>query len=877
VLKRLNVFRRWKWRKPKTSKEDINEIFRFKYSMFKELLASNTEVLNIISDIEEKLQGQEIFGMSYVRAKSTRAIFSISRMVKCLNALSNNSYDSLNGVLGKINEKIKGELGKRKEIPFTELILPYSEVTKEMVDWVGGKNAHLGEVYNLVKLPIPEGFAITTHAFNSFFAHNDLVDEINKKKIMIDPDDPKTVNRVSEEIQRLIILARVPPELNKAILSAYGRIDEATRKMEPNRSSPRVSMRSSAIGEDSELSYAGQYLSSLNVTPDKLIQTYKYIVASLYTPRAIFYRKIKGIRDEDIAMNVACLQMVESVASGVMYSRHPFNVLEDNIIITAVWGLGPYAVGGVITPDTYTVAKDERASILQTKISEKPVQLVSRPNGGLVEVSVAMDKQRKSCLLPEQVRTLAKYAIRLEKHFQCPQDIEWALDVEGRLIVLQTRPLRVESPEKNGIKQGTPKLSGYPLLVENGEVAFPGVGFGPAIHIRSDEDLMTFPEGAVLVAKHSTPKFVIAMKKAQAIVTDSGSVAGHLASLAREFAVPSILNAKVATTTIPPGTEITVDAYSGRVYRGKVPELLAIQMHREPHMKDAPVYQTLKRVADLIVPLHLLDPEASYFSPQSCQSLHDISRLVHEFSYTEMFKISEVISYKGGGAVKLAAHIPLDLHIIDLEGGLTGIIEGAKKVTMDYIASTPFKALLKGMMHEDLRNHEPRPIHLRGLMSVMSEQMLSPPVNTGKRFGERSYAIISDKYLNFSSRIGYHYSVLDSYCGETINKNYITFSFKGGAADDIRRNRRARAIANILKALDFLVKVNGDRVAARFQKYELAMIEEKLEMVGRLLQFTRQMDMLMNSEASVEGVTKAFLEGNYRLNQAFLDRASGNE
>jgi pyruvate,water dikinase len=862
VLKKLNIFRR-KSRKPVPSKEDISRLFRVKYSWFKELLASNTEVLNIITDMEEKLQGREVFGMSYVRAKSTRAVFHTFRMVKCLNNLSNNKYVSLYDILEQLNEKIKKELIRKKEIPATESVLPYSEVTREMVDWVGGKNANLGEVCNRVGLPIPQGFAITTKAFDSFLADNDLVDEINRKKMEIDPYNPETVNSMSEEIQRLIIMAQVPAELEQAILSAYGQMVEATQQ--EGLWDLRVSMRSSAIGEDSELSYAGQYLSSLNVPSDKLIQTYKYIVASLYTPRAISYRLNKGIRDEDTAMSVACIQMVESVASGVMYSRHPFNILEDDVMITAVWGLGPYAVDGVITPDTYTVSKDNELSIVETKASNKPVQLVSNPDGGLVEIGVAADKQDKPCLSPEQVRTLAGYAVKLEEHYQCPQDIEWALDSNGRLIVLQTRPLRVESPEKNGLKETIPRLTGYPLLVEGGAVAFPGVGCGPAFHVRSEEDLMAFPDGAVLVAEHSTPKFAIIMQKTRAIVTDSGSVTGHMASLAREFAVPSILDLKVATTCIPPGAEITVDAYSGRVYQGKVPELLAIQTTREPHMKDTPVYQTLRRAADLIVPLHLLDPEASYFAPRSCQSLHDIMRLVHEFCYTEMFQISDIVSVRGGGAVKLDADIPLDLYVIDLEGGLAGVTEHAKKVTVDNIASLPFKALLKGMTHEDFRLRQPRPVDFKGFFSIMTEQMLSPPPSAGQRFGDRSYAIISDKYLNFSSRVGYHYGVLDSYCGQTIHKNYITFSFKGGAADDIRRNRRARAIAMMLEGLDFSVKVTGDRIDARLQKYELPVIEEKLDMVGRLLQFTRQMDMLMTSEATVEAVAKAFLEGDYQF------------
>jgi pyruvate,water dikinase len=396
------------------------------------------------------------------------------------------------------------------------------------------------------------------------------------------------------------------------------------------------------------------------------------------------------------------------------------------------------------------------------------------------------------------------------------------------------------------------------------------VGFGPAFHVRSDEDLVNFPDGGVLIARHSSPKFVLVMRRAQAIVTDAGSATGHMASLAREFSVPSVLDAKVATANIPPGTYVTVDAYSAKVYEGRVEELMALQKPREPHMKGTPVYQALRRVADWIVPLHLVDPKSPLFNPQSCRSLHDIMRFVHEVSYSEMFQISDLVSDHGKTAMKLDAPIPLDLHIIDLGDGLRQGVERGRKVPMERIASVPFMALLKGMMHDDLRTHEPRPVELRGFLSVMSEQMFTSP-HVSERFGERSYAIVSDKYLNFSSRVGYHYGVLDSYCGQTVSKNYVTFSFQGGAADDVRRNRRARAIAKILEALGFVVEVKRDRVTARLQKCDRGIVEEKLEMLGRLLVFTRQMDMLMVGEASVDKVAQCFLEGNYHYDPRTLE------
>jgi pyruvate,water dikinase len=156
-------------------------------------------------------------------------------------------------------------------------------------------------------------------------------------------------------------------------------------------------------------------------------------------------------------------------------------------------------------------------------------------------------------------------------------------------------------------------------------------------------------------------------------------------------------------------------------------------------------------------------------------------------------------------------------------------------------------------------------VNLSGFLSVMSEQMISGGGTGVERFGDRSYAIISDKYLNFSSRVGYHYSVLDCYCGKTAAKNYIHFQFKGGAADEVRRSRRARMIEKTLGALGFLVETTGDRVTARMAKQEDSYLEDKLDLLGRLLIYTRQMDMMMNTDAHIDRLTECFLEGNYSL------------
>jgi pyruvate,water dikinase len=227
-----------------------------------------------------------------------------------------------------------------------------------------------------------------------------------------------------------------------------------------------------------------------------------------------------------------------------------------------------------------------------------------------------------------------------------------------------------------------------------------------------------------------------------------------------------------------------------------------------------------------------------------------------------MFAISDAASEAAGGSLKFDAPLPIDLHIIDLDRGAE-TPSGARKVKPEQILSVPFRALLKGMMRPDTMFRQPRPISLGGFMSVMGQQMGNPQGGDA-RFCDKSYAIISDRYLNFSSRVGYHYSVLDAYCGKTTSKNYISFKFQGGAAGETRRIRRCKSIALILEELGFAVQLRGDSLQSRFQKYDTATIEDRLDQLGRLLQVTRQLDMLMVSDAAIVGFKEDFMAGIYR-------------
>jgi pyruvate,water dikinase len=264
-----------------------------------------------------------------------------------------------------------------------------------------------------------------------------------------------------------------------------------------------------------------------------------------------------------------------------------------------------------------------------------------------------------------------------------------------------------------------------------------------------------------------------------------------------------------------------------------------------------------------VVPLNLTDPDAPEFSPAHCTTLHDLTRYVHERSYQEMFSLGESLDDFRAAAFFLDVFLPVDLYIIDLGGGIADTVKG-NRVKVAQVTSAPLTALLRGMLHPKIPRWGARPLDLGGFASVVVNHALTSPEQE-RSFRDPSYALVSDRYVNYTARVGYHFSIVDAYCGDTTNKNYVHLLFRGGAADLPRRSRRARAIAAILKVWGFSVDVTGDSTQGRIHKMPREETARLIEQVGRLLQFMRQMDVAMTSEAAVTEVADAFLREDYAL------------
>jgi pyruvate, water dikinase len=831
-------------------------LFKKKYHSFKALLDANNSALEIMSRLETVAEADFVFDMQYIRAKSDSILDKCKEIIDELNVLGNNRYTALIPVYEAIRTKIHDEIAARSIQAGGAAVLPLSRVDRRLLLQVGGKNANLGEIKNRLQLPTPEGFVLTAEAYRQVLAENDLIPRLAAFLAEMDPGNLEDLNGKSRLLQEEILKARIPDRLKEEVDRQYERLagDLGHR--------PRLALRSSGLYEDQEFSFAGQFLTKLNVSREHFFPAYLEVLASQFSPRALVYLAQKGLAHQELAMSVGCLAMVPARASGVLFTEDPTGGRADAMVVDAAWGLGPTVVEGTLIPDRYLLAKQPEISLLEQHLSPKPFRLLAAATGeGLAQEAVPDPESQQPALTPEKLVVLGRYALRLEEHFGEPQDIEFAVDTSGHVVILQSRPLSV-SPRRPAAPPPA-RLQDHPLLIEQGTTACFGVAAGPVFIIHHDEDLARFPEGAVLVSRYTSARYGAVLHKARAMVVDIGSATSHLAILAREFKVPALVDTAIATQVLENGQEITVDADHQQVYQGRVEELLQVTAKKQPLLTETPLYATLHRVLRWITPLNLTDPKLSDFTPGACKTLHDITRFAHQMGIAEMFELGEQARREEAYMVRLKTIIPLNLYLIDLGGGIRDGRAG-KFVSPEDLVSVPMRALWKGISHPEVSWAGPIALDAKGLYSVVSRSLTASAAQQGE-FWLRTLAIVSQNYLNYSSRLGYHFATIDAYVSEVRNDNYLSFRFKGGAADEYRRGLRARFLGRILESLDFDVEITGDLVVAKLGKYPQPLMEEKLDLLGRLMACARQRDMVMGDEKKVDWYIQAFLEGNYRF------------
>jgi pyruvate,water dikinase len=466
------------------------------------------------------------------------------------------------------------------------MVVWFEDVGKEDIPQVGGKGANLGEMTK-ARIPVPPGFIVTAHSYFYFLEKSGLAPRIREMVSGLDSNDSKKLQKVAYEIIKLLNDAAMPEEIAQEIAQAYGRLGGGP-----------VAVRSSATAEDlPEASFAGQQRTFLNVIGEKeVIAAVQGCWASLYEPRAIFYRVYQGFDHFSVGIAVPVQRMVQSEASGVMFTLDPITSDRKQIVVESVYGLGETIVSGEITPDLYVVDK-EQIEIIDKKIARQEWQLVRNTKGSKdpeeanIKVPIADALQSKQKISDSDIIALANIGKRIEEHYSSPQDIEWAKEGDN-IFIVQTRPVTTEKAAADQKEAMTTEAE--PILT--GSPSSPGIAAGPVKIIRSASEIDQVMEGDVLVAEMTTPDFVPAMKRAAAIVTERGGRTCHAAIVSRELGIPCVVGAEKATTTLKQEQVVTVDGSSGNIYDGRlVMETQGVPsiVHRAPIRTNTRLYVNL--------------------------------------------------------------------------------------------------------------------------------------------------------------------------------------------------------------------------------------------------------------------------------------------
>ena len=459
-----------------------------------------------------------------------------------------------------------------------QFLLWFEQLERKDVDIVGGKSSSLGEMTAKTDVPVPYGFATTAYAYRYFIKESGLEEKMRSiLSELTDVENSALLRDVSARLRDAIMAEKMPQDLQDAIGAAY--VELGKRVGEEN---PYVAVRSSATAEDlPDASFAGQQDTYLNVQgAETIIAKVKECYASCFTDRAVYYREKQGFDHIEVALSAVVQMMVFSKTSGVMITVNVATGDDNNILIEAAFGLGEYVVQGTVTPDNYTISKHDH-KIIDRCVNEQDIMLVRKKGGDCEEVQVPEELRKVQTLTDEQILELADYAKKIEKHYGCYMDMEWGVDERtNKIWILQARPETVWSRRnKEGgakVQESKSMTTTDHKVIVKGLPASPGKVSGRVHVILDPSRIDEFKEGEILVTEMTAPDWVPAMKKAKAIVTDSGGMTCHASIVSRELGIPCIVGTKsrgeAATVTIPDGIDVTIDATHGVVYEGIIEE-----------------------------------------------------------------------------------------------------------------------------------------------------------------------------------------------------------------------------------------------------------------------------------------------------------------
>jgi pyruvate, water dikinase len=860
---RSGLFPRWAmlvWRRKKHDNPPAAAAearLRQKYASFRALLSLNNECLELMAGVQEDLR--HVSPLREVFASRVSSILDkAGGIVESLETLTGVSQRPLVRALEQQRQEVERYLAEQQELSPRRLSAWLNEVNLEASEEVGGKAAALGEIKNRLGLPVPDGFVLTTEAYRQFCGLP-LWKGIQGALRRAGLDDLEGLQAVSAQLMNMVMEAPVPRALEVAV-------GERARVLA--RQGVGLAVRSSAVGEGGALTFAGQFLSLINVPPGRAVDAYKRVVAGRYGERALSYRLSTGVDEAASPMAVLFLPVIHAAASGILYTRDPEHPRSDSLWLTSTRGLGLDMASGRVPADLFVVSHKRPHSILEQRIVRKEEEVVLEAEGGVKRRRLDSREAEGPSLEPEHLKNLADWGIRIEQHFSAPQDIEWALEPSGRIWILQSRPLVLAEHERS------PARPREEPTVAGGSTVYPGRVSGLAYWAEDRASLRKTPQGAILLVHRASPEIIAVLPRIAGLVAECGNMTGHAATLLREFKVPSVFQMENVSVKVRNGDALSLDAVQPGLFRGTIWPPATVReniagLHRE---------RASDPLSRRLLTLHLQDAGAFGFRPGSCQSVHDVLRYCHEKGVEAMFAMQDrEMEHGPHRSKKLLASVPVNLYVLDLGGGLAMADPDADEVTPAQIVSRPFQALWKGIAHPSVSWTRRMSASFSDLASVIAGSF-APESGAIRALGDRSYLLVASEYLNLNSRLAYHFSLVDASLSDNPSSNYIAFRFAGGGSTRQRRNLRACFLESCLAHYGFVVDRRGDLVNAWFKRACSEETEANLDILGRLMACSCQLDMYMNGSEAMQWYVEQFLAGNYSFQDpresAAMDRVS---
>jgi pyruvate,water dikinase len=746
-------------------------------------------------------------------------------MAQELNLLTGDRHRALYGAIEAIRRRIRTALQVRPESQTWPLFVPLTAAEASDSRIAGGKAAGLSNLRRVLPDLIPPGFVITTAAYRLFIEENGLADRIRLLLADLDvlTDHPRFRER-TRAIRDMILASPVPEPIGEAITKGAGEIDST--------GAVRWAVRSSALSEGEGFSFAGQFDSRLDVRNENLLDAYRSVLASRFSDHAVKYRLHFGLREVDTPMAVLCMPMLEPKAAGVIDTCDPRDPDSDNMILCAVKGLADRMIRGEERGEIHVLARTQFSGSQQTERRVEAPEVLSA----------------------EQAEHIGRVALEAARALGAELDLEWALDPQDRLWLLQARRLPEVAAED--LQKSRPRQE--PPILECGYTMFPGRAEGPPERLDTETGPQIKRLAPVLVLDQGTPALAPLLPRIAALLIAHGNPVGHLATLVREFRVPTIYGLGDSTRLLGPDRVLSVDATRRRIYRGsRWPGVRQRILKRITTAKrttaSGPLYEG-------VLALNLTDPFAGSFRAGSCNSFHDVVRFIHEMSVRSMFHFGDKHNRFWRRSVKrLESRLPIKLRLLDLNGCTP---ERTTDLKPENVASVPFHALWRGISDPRIHWDRIRFPAMENMPADFVEQVMGGTKGPRRR-GDTNYALVASDYLNLNARFAFHYAMLDAIVGPGKEGNHVHFRFRGGGGADDRRIRRARFLESVLRALHFGVDRREDLVTAWLRHYPQAESERALEMLGRLMACSRQLDVLFTSDEAIEQYTQRFLNEDY--------------